>query len=604
MHRRVIDAADVEVDRVPEVDDVARERRRVVVGIAVPQEVPGRVDKCVHRLGLALGGASAGWAGDVHPILCLRKRWAALRLVVLDIGQNHRKLFVRDRHDAARVAVDDRDRAAPVALTREAPVAKPEVDREPTLPLCLQTLDDAPSSFGRRQAVDVSRVDENLVVGVRRVRGALVDVDTDVGGSHNVPNRETKSARELEVSRVVSRHGHDCTGAVVGKHVVGNVHRNALAIDRVDDVETREHAGFLGGRRPLLGLLRRGAPDVLAYLVRIDPSDQLVLGREHEERCAVERVGTRSEDLEILVPLLNAEHDLSPLRATDPVALTGLDRLRPVDRLEVVEERLRVVGDPEKPLLHHARLDEGAAALTGSVGEYLLVGKHGLVVGAPLDGRALAVRKPLFEEPEELPLLPAVVARIVRRELARPVDPPADAAHRRTDRLDVALGDRPRVAPFANCGVLGGQPKRIPPHRMEHLVAVSPPEMRRNVADCVHQHVAQVQGSRRIRQHLEHVALPCVRAFSLGRVGYLPGALIGPDLLPFRLDHLWVVAFHRLRRRRFGVQKSLSRERLRRDRRGVAALSLRHARSRTITLIVPLPPASVDPGSALTSACP
>src|SRR3974390_970493 len=42
--------------------------------------------------------------------------------------QGHRQIGFRYRYDPAGIAVDDRDRAAPVALARNAPVAQPEID--------------------------------------------------------------------------------------------------------------------------------------------------------------------------------------------------------------------------------------------------------------------------------------------------------------------------------------------------------------------------------------------------------------------------------------------------------------------------------------------
>ena len=230
--------------------------------------------------------------------------------------------------------------------------------------------------------------------------------------------------REVEVALVVRRDGHDRAGPVVGQDVVGDVDRQSLAVDGVDRVQARGDAGLLGRRGALRGLLRRRAAHVLAYLVGIDPRDELVLGREDEEGRAVERVGPRREDGDVLVQLLDPEEDLGALGAADPVPLPRLDRLGPVDRLEVVEQRLRVVGDPEEPLLHQARLDLDAAPLAAPVA-HLLVREHGLVVRAPLDGRGLPVRKAALEEAQELPLLPAVVVRLVGRESGDPSRTPS-----------------------------------------------------------------------------------------------------------------------------------------------------------------------------------
>ena len=314
------------------------------------------------------------------------------------------------------VAVDDRDRAAPVALAREAPVAQAEVDGDAAAALLREPLDDPAAALRRRQPVELAGVDEHVVLGVRDVR----QLGLPLRRPDHLAHRQVERLREVEVALVVGGDGHDRAGAVVGEDVVGDVDRDPLAVDRVDRVQAREDARLLDRRRALLGLLRRGVADVRLHLLRLDPRDELVLGREHEERRPEERVRPRREDGDVLAPLLDPEVDLGALGASDPVPLARLDRLGPVDGVEVVEQRVRVVGDPEEPLLHHARLDERAAALARAVGEHLLVREHGLVVRAPLHRRALAVGEPLLEEAEELPLLPAVVARIVGRDLARP----------------------------------------------------------------------------------------------------------------------------------------------------------------------------------------
>ena len=156
----VVDAADVLVDRHPVVDETPLERRRVVVGVAVAQEVPRRVDERVHRLRLAPAGTAALRAGDVDPVRVRSERRHTLRLVVLDVRQEQRQLVVGHRYEPAAVAVDDRDRAAPVALAREAPVAQPEVDRRLAASTLAQRLDDRTLRLLPRQAVELPRGDQ------------------------------------------------------------------------------------------------------------------------------------------------------------------------------------------------------------------------------------------------------------------------------------------------------------------------------------------------------------------------------------------------------------------------------------------------------------
>ena len=119
-----------------------------------------------------------------------------------------------------------------------------------------------------------------------------------------------------------------------------------------------------------------------------------MLGREHEERRAEQRVGPRREDGDVLAELLDPEEDLAALGAADPVALHRQHALGPrLEQRHLVEQPVGVVGDLEDPLLEVARLDLGAAALAVAV-DHLLVREHGLVVRAPLDRRGLAVGEP------------------------------------------------------------------------------------------------------------------------------------------------------------------------------------------------------------------
>src|SRR6185436_13845776 len=94
-------------------------------GAGVAHVVPRRIDERVQRVGLALARASALRAGRVDEVAALRERVAAaVRHAVLreDDGQ----VLLRHWHVAARRAMDDRDRRAPVSLPRDAPVAQTE----------------------------------------------------------------------------------------------------------------------------------------------------------------------------------------------------------------------------------------------------------------------------------------------------------------------------------------------------------------------------------------------------------------------------------------------------------------------------------------------
>ena len=119
--------------------------------VDVAQEVPQEESTNVSIVRLARALLAALRARHVQPLRVGGERRHALRPVVLDLGQQHRQLVFRHGDDAAVVAVDDRDRGAPVALPREAPVAEAIRDRGLGLPVLPQGVDDRglASSAGR-----------------------------------------------------------------------------------------------------------------------------------------------------------------------------------------------------------------------------------------------------------------------------------------------------------------------------------------------------------------------------------------------------------------------------------------------------------------------
>ena len=292
----MLDAADVLVDRHPMRQHVRVPGRLVVARRRVAHEVPGRVDEGVHRVGLAPSRAAAGRAADVDPVLGRGQRRAALGRVVGDVGQHDRQLVVGHGDDPAALAVDDRDRAAPVALAREQPVAQAVVDRDVALALAIQPPDDRLQGLAVGQPVE-------LGVGVHQRPVARVGLGLDVlAAADHLADGQVELARELVVTRVVGGDGHDRAGAVLHEHVVGDVHRQALAVDRVDDVAAQEDAGLLavGVAAVLAGVGQHvvdvGVDRLLLLRPRHQPEDVGMLGRHHEERRAEQRVRTRGED--------------------------------------------------------------------------------------------------------------------------------------------------------------------------------------------------------------------------------------------------------------------------------------------------------------------
>ena len=398
---RVLDAADVVVDGHPAINRLLGERQLVVVGIAVAQVVPRGARERVHRVRDALRGPSALGAGRLVERRVLGEGLAGTKVEV--VWKRHGQLVVGHRHVTAAIAVDHRDGVAPVALTADEPVAKAELHLLAAEATLGEPADDGVHGLGVLAALEAGELAglHEVALGVhgvvpgdaRDLELALV-LELVVEGivllADDRGDLQAVLLGEVEVALVAAGHAHDGAGAVVHEDIICDPDRGGPAVDGVDDVAAREHAVLLARRslavdaRDLLGglleLLERG----LALGAGNELSGKRALGRKQEEAHAEQRVGARREDGDLTVRRRHAvlvgerEVDLGALGAANPVALLGLDVLRPAGELvEVVEKLLGVVGDLEVPLGQLALLGHGAAAPAPALDD-LLVGEHGV----------------------------------------------------------------------------------------------------------------------------------------------------------------------------------------------------------------------------------
>ena len=128
---RMLDAAGVLIDRHPVVHLLLVERQRLVLRVGVAQEVPGRVDKGVHGVGLTTRRLAAFRAGGVEEKGRVQQRILAVRPKLDVVREPHRQLVVGHGDDAMVGAIDDRNWHAPVALPRDQPVPEAEGDGAP-----------------------------------------------------------------------------------------------------------------------------------------------------------------------------------------------------------------------------------------------------------------------------------------------------------------------------------------------------------------------------------------------------------------------------------------------------------------------------------------
>ena len=65
MKNRMLDAANVLIDRKPIGDCLGIKRRKVIVCVGIAIEVSGRIDEGAHGVGFTAGGAAAFWTDHI-----------------------------------------------------------------------------------------------------------------------------------------------------------------------------------------------------------------------------------------------------------------------------------------------------------------------------------------------------------------------------------------------------------------------------------------------------------------------------------------------------------------------------------------------------------
>src|SRR6516164_705041 len=145
------------------------------------------------------------------------------------LGQGHRQIGFRYRYDPAGIAVNDRDRAAPVALARNAPVAQPKIDlpdsdRAIAAALAFEQSRDLLFGLLDGHAVEETGIDHAPVAfigGVGDDEGRRVLLRR----ANNRSVSELVFVREIEVALVMRGAAEDRSRAVVHDNEIGDIDR-------------------------------------------------------------------------------------------------------------------------------------------------------------------------------------------------------------------------------------------------------------------------------------------------------------------------------------------------------------------------------------------
>src|SRR6516162_9180549 len=100
---------------------------------------------------------------------------------------------------------------------------------------------------------------------------------------------------------------------------------------------------------------------------------------------------------------------------------------------------------------------------------HLLIRQHRAALGTPVDATLFLVRDAALQHAQEKPLVPAIIFRFARGNLAAPVIAEPKTAQHALEFSDVVVGPHARVGFVLDRGVFGGESEGIPSHGMEYV---------------------------------------------------------------------------------------------------------------------------------------
>src|SRR4029077_14170947 len=115
--------------------------------------------------------------------------------------------------------------------------------------------------------------------------------------------------------------------------------------------------------------------------------------REHQECTAINRVGSRSENANLLIYILNLKIDLRALASANPVALEQFDSLGPIQSVESLKQSLRIGSDTQHPLPHRSSHNRKSTDFALSI-HNLLVGQNCAEFRTPVHRDICDIRQP------------------------------------------------------------------------------------------------------------------------------------------------------------------------------------------------------------------
>ena len=538
----VLHAAVVPVHLAPVVQGLLGGQSLVVMGVHIPQEVPGGARPLGHGVGLPPGGAAAAGAGSIHPVGHLGDGGLAVvgGLVGLHLGKQQGELILGDGLPAALLTVDHGDGLAPVPLAGEDPIPELVVDLGVADALLLQPLGNDGDGPLDGEAVEEVGVDQDAGV-ILGGEGLLLYV---LAAGDHLDDLAAELLGKSPVAGVVGGDGHDGAGAVGGEDIVGDKNGNLPTVYRVDGPDALEHHASLFLVSGQLGTLEVALPGggggiglhILQIGELVRPLLHIgMLWRNDHISGAEQGVRPGGVDHDVIAGG-GLEGDLCTGGAADPVALLGLDPLDIVHGVQAVQELLGVVGDLEHPLTLFLA-DHGSAAALADPLYNFLIGQHAFAGSAPVHRHSGLVGQAVLPELEENPLGPLVIAGVSGVNDPVPVKGVAQHVKLPGEILDVLLCDDRRMHMILNGKILRGQAEGVEADGEQDVKPVHSLFPGDHVHGGIGPGMAHMEacggGIRKFHQSIE------LRLVST--IFTMKGLLCQPSFLPFGLDRCEIV---------------------------------------------------------------
>ena len=190
---------------------------------------------------------------------------------------------------------------------------------------------------------------------------------------------KTKLFSKFPVTLIVSRYGHNCTCSVASENVVRNPDWDFSTVNRVYSISSSPNPCFFLSKVCTSQVwFKAGLVFVVSYSLSLfrccNGIYQVMLWRQNSEGRTEKGIRTCRKDGEFLVSTFHFEGDIGTSWFTNPVALHVLDRLWPIQLIQVIEQSLCISSDFKHPLAHWFTDNWIATTLRSSVRKDFFIG--------------------------------------------------------------------------------------------------------------------------------------------------------------------------------------------------------------------------------------